>query len=254
MFSTSSPAYTDDITHDHILGGRIRLMQPKNGYRVAIDPIFLAASLTVLPGETVLDVGAGVGAASLALAARVPECQITGLEVQREYLRLGNENILQNNLRHRVEMLWGNLVSPPPRIAAGTFAHVMANPPYLEEDKTCASGTIDKTIAHAEALASLQQWIRFCLLMIRPKGTITFIHRADRLDEILTQFHGRVGDVKVYPLWPGIGKPAKRVLIKGKSHTKGPMTLLPGMVLHHPTGGYTNQADEILRNGAAIEW
>ncbi|WP_083821240.1 methyltransferase [Candidatus Odyssella thessalonicensis] len=103
-----------EITEDYLLGGRVLIRQPAQGYRVAIDPIFLAASIDVQENESVLDIGAGVGAASLCLAYRVPGCKIVGLELQRSNVRLAMENIALNNMRGRVEVLMGDLLQPPP--------------------------------------------------------------------------------------------------------------------------------------------
>ena len=121
----------DNLTTDYLLNGRVKFYQPKNGFRVSIDSIFLAAALEVQEGESVLDVGAGVGAASLCLAMRIPHAKVVGLEIQRSYVRIGYDNVQLNNLQNRVEFLCGNLLTPLPRLAAGTFAHVMANPPYF---------------------------------------------------------------------------------------------------------------------------
>lgn len=243
-----------DISEDFLLGGRVIIRQPVQGYRVAIDPIILAASIPVQPGETILDVGAGVGAASLCLAARVSECRVVGLEVQRSAVRLAAENVALNNMRDRVEILYGDLLTPPPRLAAGTFAHVMTNPPYLEASHGHSSPNSHKAISHVESTVTLEQWAKFCLLMVRPKGTITFIHRAERLDAILSYFHGKLGDITIFPLWPGEGKPAKRVLIRGRKSSHGPLTLASGLVLHHGEGKYSLQAEDILRNGAGLHF
>jgi tRNA1(Val) A37 N6-methylase TrmN6 len=248
----SHPVKNPEITEDYLLGGRILVRQPAHGYRVAIDPIFLAASVDVQENESVLDVGAGVGAASLCLAYRVPTCKIVGLEIQRSNVRLAMENIALNNMRGRVEILVGDLLQPPPRLAGGTFAHVMANPPYLEDHRASVSATDHKQTSHTEGHVSLMQWAKFALLMARPKGTITFIHRADRLHEILSYFHGKLGDITIFPLWPGPGKPAKRVLVRGRKSTQGPTVLSQGLTLHHPDGRYTEAADNILRNGASL--
>ena len=247
-----NPNNSPQTTDDALLGGRLTIRQPAQGYRVAIDPIFLAASIPVQGGETVLDVGTGVGAAALCLANRVPEAKIIGLEIQRSNVRLASDNILMNNMRGRVEVLWGDLLQPPPRLAAGTFAHVMANPPYLEEHRANASATAHKQISHAEGNVSLEQWAKFALLMARPKGSVTFIHRADRLHEILSYFQGKMGDIVIFPLWPGPGKPAKRVLIRGRKSTHGPTTLSQGLMLHLPDGRYTDAAENILRNGLGL--
>lgn len=245
-------AKNPEITEDYLLGGRILVRQPAQGYRVAIDPIFLAASIDVQENDSVLDIGAGVGAASLCLAYRVPACKIVGLEIQRQNVRLAVENVALNNMRGRVEILWGDILQPPPRLAGGTFSHVMANPPYLEDYRANASITPHKQISHAEGPVTLEQWAKFALLMARPKGTITFIHRADRLHDVLTCFQGKLGDITIFPLWPGHGKPAKRVLIRGRKSTSGPTVLSQGLTLHHPDGRYTEAADNILRNGVGL--
>ena len=239
-------------TDDALLGGRLTIRQPAQGYRVAIDPIFLAASIPVIGEETVLDIGTGVGAAALCLANRVPDCKVVGLEIQRTNVRLASDNIMTNNMRGRVEVLWGDLLQPPPRLAGGTFSHVMANPPYLEDHRANVNMTAHKQISNTEGQVTLEQWARFSLLMARPKGTITFIHRADRLPEILSYFQGKMGDIVIYPLWPGPGKPAKRVIIRGRKSTNGPTTLSQGLMLHLPDGRYTDAAENILRNGAGL--
>jgi len=240
------------ITQDYLLGGRVKICQPAEGYRVAIDPIFLAASLQPEPGTMVLDIGAGVGAASLCLAARIPDCRITGLETQRDAVRLAFDNIALNSMRGRVEILAGNLLRPPPRLAAGTFAHVMANPPYLESLSHKPSPITQKAKSHGEDEATLEHWIRFALLMVRPKGTVTLIHRADRIDMILGYFAGKLGDIVIYPLWPGKDKPAKRVLIRGCKNAHGAARLSSGMILHDADGRFTPQAEAILRDGVGL--
>jgi tRNA1(Val) A37 N6-methylase TrmN6 len=242
----------NSVTQDYLLGGRVQIRQPAEGYRVAIDPIFLAASLEPEAGTNVLDIGAGVGAASLCLAARVPGCRITGLETQRDSVRLAFENINLNSMRDRVEIVAGDLLRPPPRLAAGTFAHVMANPPYLEASEHRPSQNPHKALSHGEGEATLEHWIRFALLMVRPKGTVTFIHRADSLDRILSYFAGKMGDIVIFPLWPGKDKPAKRVLVRGCKNSNGPLRMSPGMLLHGIDGSFTPQAEAILRDGAAL--
>lgn len=241
-----------DVTQDYILGGRVLIKQPAQGYRVAIDPVFLAASVQVTSGDTILDIGAGVGAAALCLATRVPDCKVTGLEIQRSAVRLASENVVANGLRDRIEILHGDLLRPPPRLAAGTYTHVMANPPYIETDRANPLSLHSKEISHVEGDVSLEQWAKFALLMVKPKGLVTFIHRADRLDEILSYFSGKLGDIAVYPLWPGQAKAAKRVLVRGQKSSNGLMTLCPGMVLHDSSGRYTQEAEAVLRHGAGI--
>lgn len=241
-----------EFTEDHLLGGSVILRQPAHGYRVAIDPIFLAAAIQAQDGDTVIDIGAGVGAASLCLAKRLAGIKVIGLEIQREYVRLASQNIKANDMAGRVEILCGDLMRPPPRLAAGTFSHIMTNPPYLEHDKSRPSPNEAKQVANTENQVDLESWAKFCLLMAKPKGTITFIHRADRLDHILAYFAGKLGSIQIYPLWPGNGKAAKRVIVSGIKGSGGCLKMLPGMNLHEADGRYTSQADAVLRAGQEI--
>ncbi|MCC7275371.1 MAG: methyltransferase [Alphaproteobacteria bacterium] len=241
-----------ETTDDALLDGKVRLRQPKEGYRVAIDPVFLAASVPAAPGDTVLDVGTGVGAAALCLAWRVPACRVVGLEVQRALGQLASRNIDANGVGDRVSVIIGDLQRPPPRLAPASFSHVMANPPYMESGRVDPAPHAGKAAATVEGEADLAAWVRFALLMAKQNGTVTFIHRADRLDALLALLAGRLGDIAVLPLWPAPEKPAVRVLVQGRRDAGGPMRLLPGIVLHRADGGFTPAATAVLRSASAL--
>jgi tRNA1(Val) A37 N6-methylase TrmN6 len=231
----------------------VRLLQPREGYRVAIDAVILAASVEAEENETVLDVGAGVGAASLCLAARVPNCRVVGVELQRELAALGSRNIQLNNMTGRVETIVADIARRmPPRLAPGTFHHVMTNPPHRPGDDGPAPPDQSKALANVESSADLAAWLNFCLIMLRSKGSLTVIHRADRLGEILGLLNGKAGAIVVFPLWPGEGRAAKRVLIRARKSVATPLKLAPGLVLHEENGDYTVAAEEILRHAAPL--
>ena len=96
-------------------------------------------------------------------------------------------------------------------------------------------------------------WVRFCLAMVRPKGSVTFIHRADRLDTLIGEIAGRGGEVVVYPLWPGQDRPASRILVRARKQVAAPARLAPGLVLHRPDGQPTDRADGVLREGRGLD-
>lgn len=240
-------------TNNTILNGKIILTQPSQGYRAAIDPIFLAASVPVHPLDSVLEVGAGVGTAMLALAHRIPQVKIIGLELQRSLVRLASHNIKLNGYQDRLDILNGNLLDPLPRIAAGSFSHVMANPPYFSEEKASQSPYRIKALSNSDHEGKLDQWIDFCYRMVRPKGSVTFIFTSDRLDELLSCMHGKLGEILIFPLWSKAGQPAKRIIVRGRKNIKAPCKILSGLVLHTLDGSYTKEANSILQDGKGLD-
>ncbi len=241
-------------SQDYILDKKVIIKQPINGYRVAIDPILLAASIDAKDGENILDIGSGVGAAAICLAKRLPNTKVVGVELQQEYVRLAYDNVVNNNLRGRVEFLKGDLLSPPPRLIAGSYSHVMANPPFLEATSSNLSPNDQKANSNQFFNVTFEHWAKFALLMVKPKGTVTFIHRADFLDRILSFFHNKLGGIVVYPIWSSKGKPAKRVIVRGTKNSFASMRLDSGMVLHYSDGSYTEEAQKILRDNCAIHF
>jgi tRNA1(Val) A37 N6-methylase TrmN6 len=240
------------VTEDRLLGGRVVLRQPEDGFRAAIDPVLLAAAVPAEPGQSILDLGIGTGAAALCLARRVPGCRVIGIDIQRDLVHLANDNAALNGLGDRVSAMVGDVASLPPRLAPASFDHVMANPPYVAAGMGTLPPAASRATAMAEGEADLARWIRAALVMVRSRGSISFIHRADRLDALIAGLAGRAGRVVVHPFWPGLGKPARRVLVQALRDAATPLSLVQGMVLHEADGRFTPTAEAVLRDGGAI--
>ena len=241
-----------DVSENTLLGGKVRLRQPVSGYRVAIDPVLLAAAVPATAADTILDIGCGVGAAALCLGARVSGCRITGIDRQRDLIELARDNIALNDMTARMTAVAGDLLQPIPQLEPNSFSHVIANPPFLEASRASLSPHPAKVAADIEGDADLPAWVDFALSMVRPKGGLTFIHRADRLADLLAALSGRAGEIIVFPLWPGEGKQAKRVIVQARKGVASPLRLMAGLVLHQADGRNTEAAEAILRHGAAL--
>jgi tRNA1(Val) A37 N6-methylase TrmN6 len=182
----------------------------------------------------------------------VPQCRVVGLEVQCDLVRIAGKNAVLNRMDDRVSAIAGDLLRPPPQLSPGTFGHVMANPPFVERGRGTPAADPAKASANMEGEAALGDWVRFALAMLRDKGSLTFIHRADRLDSLLGHIAGRAGAVTIFPLWPMAGRPAGRVIVQARKQTAAPARLLPGLVLHEADGSFTALAEAVLRGGAAL--
>lgn len=239
-------------TQDSFLGGRLTLTQPARGYRAAIDPVLLAASIAAAPGQHVLELGAGIGTASLCLARRVPGLRVTGLELLPDLADLATRNAAANRLKGRVRVRAGDLLAPPPGLA-GPFDHVMANPPYYTAAEADPSPDPLSRAANIEGAALLADWVAAAAARVARRGSVTFIHRAERLTELAGLLRARVGAVTILPLWPRPGEVAKRVLVRAIAGSRAGDRLLPGLALHDGQG-YSAPARNILRDGAALAW
>ena len=242
-----------EVSHDAFLGGALTVAQPVEGYRAGIDPVLLAACIDAHPGQTVLDVGAGVGVASLCLAHRVPDLSITALEIQPELLNLLARNVNANSLDRCVECVAADILAPPAGLKQRHWDHVMFNPPYYAPETAMSAPNQIKAHSNMIHKGSLENWLDFALKRLKPKGQVSLIHRADALDQILQYLTPRAGAVRVLPLWPRAGVPAKRIIVSAVKGAGGPLTLLPGLCLHKDGRAFTPAADSILRHGAALE-
>ena len=243
---------TGPVTEDAFLGGKLSVLQPRRGYRAGTDAVLLAASIAAHPGDSVLDIGAGVGVASLCLARRVGGLRITALELQSAYVDLLVQNCTRNRLNDQIEVVQGDILSPPREIKDRVWDHVMLNPPYYDRDKASLAAEPGKSIAHLNEDAKLTDWLDFALRRLKPKGTITIVHRSECLDNILVGLKDRAGGSKVLPVWPRQNRSAKRVIVSATKDSLSPLNVLPGIVMHEDGRRYSRLAEDILRRGDAI--
>ena len=245
----------NDHTTDALLGGLVRLKQPRKGQRASADAVMLAAAVMAKSGAQVLELGCGSGVAMLCVAARLKNVSVTGLELQSDLVALCARNIAANGFGDRLAVHGGDLRAR--RIAGLTpnsFDQVFANPPYFDAARHRVSPHAGRAAARAEADdADVGHWIAAMLRYARPNAGLTLIHKAERLGDILAAMEkGKAGAIRVIPLFSKPGEPAKRVIVKAVKGSKAPLVLTPGLVLHTADGGYLPEIDAVLRNGAAL--
>ncbi|HRW28711.1 MAG: methyltransferase domain-containing protein [Alphaproteobacteria bacterium] len=240
------------ITKDDFLGGRISLSQPEKGYRITSDSVFLSATIRLKAGDKILDVGAGTGAILSCLSARLGEnaSEVTmhGIEIQDDLITLAMENS-----GGTIKYYKGDIFNDVPGCEPNSYHHIVSNPPYYEKGKVKASPYKTKAVAQGDGISDLRLWVERCLRMVRPKGFITLVHRADRLDDIICALSQKAGSIIIYPLYSKAGKDANRVIIRAQKDANGLLSLKSGLIVHKSDGHYTDQAENILRHARYLD-
>ena len=243
------------ITEDAALGGRLLLRQPRQGHRFGHDAILLAAACSARSGEHMVDFGAGVGTAGLAVACRVDDLAVTLVETDPTLVALARENAARNDLAGRVRAVHLDISADAAAFAAAgllpeTADHVIMNPPFnTPQNPSPHSG---RRLAHSAAADTLASWLQAASRLLRSRGTVTLIGRADGLDAALVSLSAGFGAIGVLPIHPKPDTPAIRVLVRAVKGSRAPLSLLPSFVLADQAGKPTAEAEAVSRGAAVL--
>lgn len=226
-----------DFSDDAFLGGRLTLRQPRKGHRAGHDAMLLAASTRARPGDRVVEFGAGVGAAGLALATRVPGLDLALVEIDGGLAELARANASLNDLTARVETL---------DVAAGADAFaaaglppdgadvVLMNPPFNDPVRHRVSVDPNRALAHVATDATLDDWLHATRRVLRSGGELTLIWRADGLAEVLAALDRGFGSLVVQPVHANDLAPAVRILVRAVKGGRAPLQIAPRLVIDLP--------------------
>jgi tRNA1(Val) A37 N6-methylase TrmN6 len=244
-----------DTSEDAALGGRLVLRQPRQGHRFGHDAILLAAACSAHSGEHLIDLGAGVGTAGLAVARRVDNLAVTLVETDPALVALASDNAARNALAGRVAAVHLDVGASPAAFAAaglppGMADHVIMNPPFNAPQNP--SPHDGRRLAHAASGDTLTSWLKAASRLLRPAGVVTLIWRADGLIGALAKISEGFGAVAVRPIYPKPDTPAIRVLVRAVKSSRAPLCLLPGFFLADEAGRPTREAEAVLRAAAPL--
>lgn len=245
-----------DTTLDGFLGGRLKLRQPRRGFRSGQDAVFLAAAVPARPGQSALELGCGAGAAILCLGSRVSSLSLVGLEVQTDYAALARENAERNGLP--LEVIEGDVEAPPAALGARGFDHVLLNPPYFDRTASTRAQDEGRDLAHGGEVP-LSIWLALAARRLRPGGALTLIQSIARLPEVLAGLPSTVGSIELLPLIAREGAPPATFLLRARKGSRAPFRLLPYVTVHgeeRRANGkdFAPWAAAVLRDRAALPW
>jgi len=236
-------------TEDEFLGGQLRLRQPKSGHRAGHDAVLLAAATPARSGHRVIDFGAGVGAAGLALARRVAGIQLVLVEIDAGLAELARDNARSNAIPAATIVL--DLHAGAEAFAAAGLTPdsadvVMMNPPFNDPVRHRASPEKTREIAHVATAETLRGWIHAARRTLKSGGVLVVIWRADGLAEVLAALDRGFGSLAILPVHGNPAAPAIRILVRAIKGGKAPMRLHAALMLNEESGKQQKQAQEVL--------
>jgi tRNA1(Val) A37 N6-methylase TrmN6 len=244
-----------ETTEDAFLGGQLRLRQPKSGHRAGHDAMLLAAATSARPGDRVVDFGAGVGAAGLAVAKRVSGIEIILVEIDEALAALARGNAASNRIAAKVVAL--DVASSADAFAAAGLSPdsadaVLMNPPFNDSRRHRASPDKGREIAHVANAATLESWVHAARRILKSGGVLTLIWRADALAEILAALDRGFGSLAILPVHGDPATPAIRVLVRAAKGGRAPTQIYAGVMLNDESGVPNKQVEEILAGKGAL--
>lgn len=238
-----------------LLDGRLILRQPATGHRVGTDAVLLAAAAPEDAGPDLVDVGAGVGAVGLAVAARAPGIAVHLVEADAASASLAGQNADLNGFASRVQVHVADIFDPDACAALRHRMHTaLSNPPFYPANQVRASRDHDRARAHVfpGGPKGHGDWLRALMRFLPPHGIAVLIHRPDALPALLAAAENRLGTVSVRPIHARAGEPAIRILFGGVAGSRSPLRLLAPLVLHGPDGRFTDEAEALHRGQALL--
>jgi tRNA1(Val) A37 N6-methylase TrmN6 len=236
-----------EFTEDGFLGGQLRLRQPKSGHRAGHDAMLLAAATPARPGNRVVDFGAGIGAAGLAVAKRGASIDLVLVEIDAVLAGLARGNAASNEIMAEVVVL--DVTAGADAFAAAGLPPdsvdvVLMNPPFNDPARHRASP--DKAAAHVATATTLESWIHAGRRILKSGGVLSLIWRADGLAEVLAALDCGFGGLAVLPVHSDVNQPAIRVLIRAIKGGKAPTKILAALLLNDESALPNKQVQEIL--------
>lgn len=244
-----------ECTEDAFLGGRLRLRQLKAGHRAGHDAVLLAAATSARAGHRVVDFGAGVGAAGLALAHRVASVDIVLVEIDPTLAGLARSNAAANAIAADVIVL--DVESGAESFAAAGLPPdsvdvVLMNPPFNDAARHRASPDAARASAHVASVGTLANWIHAARRILKSGGVLTLIWRADGIAEVLAALDRGFGSLVILPVHGEAGAPAIRVLVRAVKGGRAPAQILPGLMLNDESGLPNKEVREILAGNGTL--
>ncbi len=237
------------VTLDAVYRGRLALAQPRDGYRFAVDALLLADFARPAPGQTVIDLGTGVGVVALALAWRLGRGRVLAVEVQPRLAACARFNSAVNPCGSLVRVLKTDWRSLTREECGGPADCIVCNPPYRKKGTGRLNPGQEEAEARHEVAGSADDAARTAARLLKPGGLLSLVYPAARLAGLIAVLKAAGLEPKRFrTVHSRRDQPARLVLLEARLGGGEELRIEPPLFLYRPgkTRDYTEEADAIL--------
>ena len=235
----------EKVINDLVYFNNLKIVQNKNYFNFSLDSILLPNFVEITPNtKKILDLCTGNAPIPLVLSKRT-NAKIIGVEIQKEIYDLAIESIKINKLNN-IEIINKDAKEIINDFETDTFDLITCNPPYFKYDEKSIINDVDiKSVARHEINISLNDIIKISKKLLKNGGSLSIVHRTERLIEIIELMKkNNIEPKRIRFIYPKKNKESNLVLIDGRKNGKNGLKLLSPLIIHNEDGSYT---DEVLK-------
>ena len=238
------------MAFDELWHGGPKFKQSENSFRLSTDSVLLGDFARPKRGCRCLDLGSGAGVLSILLAAKCESASVVGIELQPDFAELSHENLRENSLEKRIEIICGDLREHRALFLPESFDLVVSNPPYFPQNSGFSAPAESRALAREEIDCTLEDVCAAARWLLRWGGDFAMVHRPERLSEILcTMTSVGIEPKRLRMVHYSPERPPSLVLIEGKRGAASGIFFESPLILTAPCGSESDEVQRIYKRG-----
>lgn len=235
---------------DSLLAENLQIIQSADVFSFSLDAVLLADFVKSVsrPDRKAVDLCAGNGAVGLFISKKFAG-QIDQVEIQSRLADMNQRSLELNGLTDRIKVYNRDLKDAFSFLEKDSYDVVTCNPPYfktLPQSKKNPNQYL--ALARHEIAVTLEDTVKVTSGLLKTGGKAYYVHRPDRLIEILDTMQAhRLAPKRIKLIYPKQGRDANMVLIEAiKDGKSDGLKFLPPVITYTDQNEYTPTIKEIL--------
>lgn len=231
------------------------IYQDDNYFNFSLDSVLLANFVDLkIENSNILDMCTGNAPVMMLLYLKC-NCNLCGIEIQKEVYDLAVDSIFENKMDDRIKVINDDVKNIGNYYRCEFFDVVTCNPPYFKYSKISNINVNEvKSIARHEIMIKLDDIIYYASKYLKNKGAFYMVHRPERLSEIFDLMKkNKIEPKKIRFIYPKVGSNSNMVLIKGVKNANVGLKVLPSIIAHDIDGNYSSEVKEMFGDSSVAK-